>query len=468
MKLKLFLLLLGVLSLTFVSASFIVSFGEATEFAGTNSQFNNVIHIINETYVNVWTGSGNDGNMEIFTPNTTKMTVAQKGQKTFDSSVAVHIDAIRVEEFESNITDVAHIFAIYRTNNGDGDSALLEINLTSQTLQVIDTFSFSDVANDEYHYFSIARIDDNHFFVTYKNRLNDGYHRVFLVNSTTIANVGNEQSFSPGDARYNSLVYLNDSGGFAYFFNSWSGEMNDGFGEILKVNKTSYSRPTGIGSFEFDSGNGQWNNALRYNDSIVINTWESSSNNGKIGMFIVNYTDDSISAFSTATTFSTGDSQGHGSLVKINQTRYALASTNVAVEGEFRIFNLNQTDWTFTEVILGVFDNDFDTYNSLLQIGDNTDGKIFFINANRGLDNDGYVRVFQFDEGSCDLSVNGGLIDCSYQCSYSSAEDFSGNISMINYGLVTFLDYITMTDPFWYVYREDSCSQFNNNGGFRV
>lgn len=446
-------------------SGYFTSFGEPVEFDPVNGEFNSIVHLVNDTfYLNAFMGVGSDGFVVLLRANESNLTPENITIFEFDGDFADHIDMIRIEENDSDITDIAHVLIVYSNTANDADSVTLEINLTDFSITLLDDFAFNTPVAGNAQWFSVTRINESSFMVAYKLLQNDGFVSSLLVDpsSYVISQLGSTFEFATANGDYNSLVQINET----HYLVAYQGNNEDGFLRVIKYDPSTFVKSNVGSTLEFDTTSNFFNDLVKVNETFYVNVWRKTNFNGRIRGFYVDAATGTITFAGNFFQFAPLNSQGYNSLVKINDTRFVLAHTDADLDGILRLFDLDESDMSFSEVVSGEFAPGRATWNSIVQIGNNTNGTYFFINTYAGPGVDGFASILSlvFDNSSCTNNQGLWIIDCSDNCTFNSNVPVAADVLITGAGLLTLNANWIMPSGSWQIFKENSCTIVINDG----
>lgn len=410
--------------------NYIATFGTALEFAFTKGKFDKVVHLKDDYFFNAYQGSANDGWSVLLKRNGFSLT--RPDIHEWNTAHAGHLDMIRIEDDSSDcVSNTCHALIIFRTSNGDLRATTVKINLTTETISTVHSLLLDGSAPQAVQYVSIVKKNGTDYVFCFRGVSGWGWCSVVVLDSNYIISDptgGNFTRITQNFMTYNDLLKYNETHYIRFYTSSGLG--NDGFTRTMVLNETDYTFSNPAGAREFDTNHAEWISAVAYNSTIYIINYEGANNIQYLKVIELNNTTWTLQVLANTTV--DVNSIGHTTLIKMNDTRYAMTYSIIGSDGQFKVFDFNVSDYSFTEVVGGEFANTA-TYNSLAEIENNTESPYFFVNTRMGLNDDGYANVLSFGLDSCVPPSSGNWdIFCYHTCVLQDNYTVFGNITTIN------------------------------------
>lgn len=386
-------------------SGFIVTLGPRLEYDNFNSLDNSMVHLVNDTYfLNAFRDLQNDGRVVLLKVNTTDLTSENITIYEFNTTFASNIDMIRVEEFDVDVDELAHVLIVFRDSSGDGASTTLEINFNDFSIITKDEFTFTISTVPTFFDPSLSRIATNVTFSTFLLAHQffggSGFTIPLRVRNANYLITAPVLSFEHASSQGmdNSMVQIKNDSLFSYNLLAYRGAGNDGFFTVIRTSLSNLSMDEPGSVLEFDTSSNNDNSLVKLNETHYVNVWTRTAGSGRIQSFTVDVDGTwDISSFGSVLEYDT-DSDGDNSLVGINETRYALVHANGGTdEGIFRVFELDLSTGDLSQIVEAEFDPTRANDNSMIQIGNNTQGTIFLYNAYAGPQFDGIARIITYE-----------------------------------------------------------------------
>ena len=291
-----------------------------------------------------------------------------------------------------------HYIVVYQGTFNDGFARVLEV-LDNGTV----TFpgSVYEWETIDVYYNDIAKIDDNHFLVTYAygGASSAGYAIVLTAYANGTISKGTRVAFDATRGIHNSLEKIDAN----HFLNTYAGELSDGYAVVI----TAYANGTiAVGTaHEFETATANYNSLEKINDTHYLNSYSIANTGGSSVVLEVNQADWTVSTVNSAKAFSSdGSSSDHLSLRKINSYQFLLIyGKNSDNLGYFRVIDFNSTNLNLSYGGLNVFESAAFDYSSL-ENGDSS----HLVSVYSGQNNYGYAKVFSFLGASSDTCTCAG------------------------------------------------------------
>ncbi len=446
-------------------AEYFVGFGQSFEYDSTASEYNDLIHLRGDYFVNLYSGVGDDGQIVLLKIDLTSNTVIEVDSFEFDTGFARHISGIRDEILESDILDdTAHVIVVYEDTGGRHRMRSLGIDLDAENIFGIQTFTLDSQASSDAIYNSIARIDEDNYAFTFRyGSSDDGYIQAVKVSATwIISGKSNKFRFDTSVVSYNSLVRVNET----LFLNAYSDSVNDGQLVLLRYNHSANTFSLASPKFEFEPGQTSWKTLLQMNETHYAMLWRDISLNGQMAVFEINST---LGISMVSSGFSNIGQFQEGTMTLVNKTRYAISRKGVDSDGFFQIVDLNETGFTFTTFLIGEFNTRRTGFNQILQIGNNTNGTVYFLGTHEAdSGRRGTAKIFFYEPESCTPPISGNWnLKCYHNCVFDSDISFTENITISGIGVLDFNANFTM-EIGNYIAVEDSCKFVSGGTGVNI
>lgn len=257
----------------------VVGLGTALEFDVASNSYNSCAKIDSTHYLNVWKGPSGDGFAQVFTVNLTSWAVAAVGSPLeFDTAD---------DNFNSLVQiDANHFLNCYSGTTNDGIAQVLEVDLGTFAVTNVGTPLTFESADSSY--ISAAAIGDgSHFIVFWTDTDSDGKARVLNVDgSWVVTTAGSLFEFDTSDAVYNSCASLNDG---EHFINFWKGVSGDGFAQVFEVDSGTWAISALGTPLEYDTDNSTGNKTIPVgtDDLHFLTMWRSNNSDTVAQVFAV-------------------------------------------------------------------------------------------------------------------------------------------------------------------------------------
>lgn len=243
-----------------------------------------------------WQGTSSDGMAQVFQADLTTGEIIAKGTPlTFDSSQGLYNSCIKV--------DSTHFLNFWSGSANDGYVQVFLV--TAGTYAVTAVGSPLEFNTSDNSWNSCAQIDATHFINFYAGTSGVGIAEVFLVDgSYAVTKPGSPLTFDATQGTRNSCIALGDG---THFINSWCGGSNLGKSQVFSVNTGTWAI-TGISSaLTFDSNAVSGISISGLGDGQhFINFWNGgASSQGLAQVFSVNLSTFAITSVGSQLVFDT-------------------------------------------------------------------------------------------------------------------------------------------------------------------
>lgn len=224
-------------------------------------------------FINFWSGSSNDGFVQVFNVNPSTFAVTALDTKTtFETGVAVSMSCVQV--------DANHFLNFWATASPTTLAQVAEVDLGTFAVTMIGSPLTVDGAAGNYN--SCGMVNATHFINFWQGASNVGKTQVFAVNLSTYAvtAVGSPMTFDAVNASFNSCTLVNSS----HFVNFWHSG-SSGKTQAFAINLSTFAVTTVGSPFTFDGSIGTYNSCALVDSSgpyHVINFWRSSGSTGDL------------------------------------------------------------------------------------------------------------------------------------------------------------------------------------------
>lgn len=218
--------------------------GTPVLFDTTNSS-NKCIAVNSYTFLNVWTGVGNDGYAQVFTIDNDYNITAEGAKFEFDIAGASFMSIAKI--------DSTHFICFYSNDSDNGVAQILEITGSLNVINVGTPLTFDSSANVQK--ISCVPIGNGtHFLTFWRSSTTAAKAQVFSVNTGTwaTASIGSALTFTTEDVLSLEAISLEDGQHFVNVWGTFLTEKN--VARVFNVNPSTYA-VTVLGSlFNFDPG----------------------------------------------------------------------------------------------------------------------------------------------------------------------------------------------------------------------
>jgi len=309
--------------------------GSPFEFDSTAGENNKTLQLDSTHFLNIWTGTGQDGHAQIFTVDINTWAVTDEGSPfVFEAGLA--------EELSMSQVDSNH-FLVFWTTTTIGRAQILKVDLGTFAVTAEGSplqFSATTVIDN-----SCSSLNDGNHFINFwtDGPTNDGFVQVFNVNTGTwaVTAIGSPLEFDTDNGRFNSCASLGDG---QHFINFWQGTDFDGFSQVFEVNLSTFAVTSLLTPIEFDTESNITNSCVSMGDGQhFVNFWRSTSNLGKGQIFEVNLTTFAVTASGIPEGFSTTSVIAYNSAVFVSSSQvinFWQKSDNSGVGSVFNLYGV--------------------------------------------------------------------------------------------------------------------------------
>lgn len=282
-------------------------------FSGDAGTFTNAFKI-DSTHVQFCFSDGSDPYSRIFSFDTSTGVITAVGSATqLDATVGNNTTSVR-----GYLHDATHSVIFWDGGGGNvGQAQVFEIDVSSGSITALDSvFTFDAVEGLD---LSPIKADDNTAMCFWLETGGEGRVQLFNINTSTWAMtaLGSATAFTSGANTngQNNALKLQDS----LAINYWTGSGNDGFVQLFSFNTTTGVITALDSALEYDTSNGEGASPVLYEAGKNLTFWEGALNDGFAQIFTLDYDSGEITAVGTATEFET-DTNFYNSAVLMTDT----------------------------------------------------------------------------------------------------------------------------------------------------
>jgi len=309
--------------------------------------------------------------------------------------------------------DSTHYIVWWQGVDGDGFTQVMTLNTSTWSFTANGTALEFDT--DIYIDGSSKKVDANHFLLTWAGTGTDGFAQIFTVNTSTWAVTveGTALEFDVTRGDQNSLVQLTST----HFLNCYSGTGADGFAQVLAVNTSTWAVTTVGTPLEFDANVAEYISAVAIDSTKVLVFWRGGATAvGYAQVLSVNNSTWEVTTAGTLLNFETTLTAGkNNSVFNLVDNIYINAWGGTDDDGFVRAFEVNESTWEITPV--GTSALEFDTTQGLNSLAFKVSDSRFII-AWQGTDADGFIRAFDVEGvggGGTEVNVTATTQDISVE-----------------------------------------------------
>src|SRR3990167_8528320 len=204
------------------------------EFETQDYSYGAIAEVDENHFIIFFAGTGNDGYTQVFTVNTTTWAVTTAAASLeFDTTLGTHNACFQI--------DTNHFINVWSGSGNDGFAQVFTVNTT--TWAVTTAAATLEFDTQSFTFASIKQIDENHFIVWWRGpgTVNIGFVQVLAVNTTTwaVTTAGAKIEYDDmgnlsGDI---STRKIDDN----HFIAFWEGTNDDGYLVVYEVNTTTWA-----------------------------------------------------------------------------------------------------------------------------------------------------------------------------------------------------------------------------------
>ncbi len=291
-------------------------------------------------YLLCWHKSGTGGLAQVFSADMDTGLMAAIGTPlTFDATQAFYNSCIKV--------DATHFMNIWSGAGSDGFVQIFQVAAGTYAVTALGSALEFDAADDAYN--TCAQIDANHFIVFYTGTSSIGIADVFEVNLSTwaVTQPGSPLTFDGTQGTRNTCRALGDG---THFVNFWSGTSDHGFARTFSVNTSTWAITALSTALTFDSSAIDSPSVASLGDGQhFINFWNGgASSYGLAQVFSVNLSTFAITTAGSQLTFSTTGAVSN-SAVSMGDGQHFVDFWRNNVQTEYgQIFSVNLSTFAIT------------------------------------------------------------------------------------------------------------------------
>ena len=358
-------------------------------------EHNSLVMIDTTHFILAYAGTGDDGYIKTFSID---------GNYDITEIDSLEHDGANGEENSLVKIDATHFILAYRGSGEDGFIKTFSIDGSYDNITQIASLEHDATYGLEN---SLVMIDTTHFALAYRGTSGlDGFIKTFSIDGSygTITEIdhlehdtttGLNSSLVKIDATHLILAYAGTSG-------------YDGFIKTFSID-ANCDNITQIEYLEHDTANGRHNSLVMIDTTHFILAYRGgASYYGYIKTFSI----DGSHAITEIDSLEYDTSAGtSNSLIMIDSTHFALAYTGTDLDGYIKVFSIDASYDTITQVSSLEYDTSDGNYNSLVMIDSG-----HLILAYAGVDGDGFIKTFSIETVAPDppadpLPVYAGFID---------------------------------------------------------
>lgn len=301
--------------------------GPVLEFDTSDAEYMSLKKIDSTHFLCVYSGAALAGKAVVLAVNPANLNISLANVAfTFDVNDAKHIS---VSQINSN-----HFVVFYASTGSVGKAITLEINLSTWAISAPSSSLTFDAIQANHN--SCESVGDGVHFINFWASGSTGKTQVFSINPSTWSITANASPLTFDNINgHNGCSSLGDG---ERFINFWTGDGQDGFARVFKVNLSTFAVSVEGELLEFDTNSALYNRSISLGDGKhFVNSWRDNRGTGYIQSFEVNQLTYNI--YKQQLPIYLGDNNGHSGLVLL--TPYKLvsfwASANVGV---CNVFNL--------------------------------------------------------------------------------------------------------------------------------
>jgi 6-phosphogluconolactonase (cycloisomerase 2 family) len=274
--------------------------------------------------------------------------------------------------------DDTHFILAYRGTDNDGFIKTFSIDANADNITEIDSLEH-DTSNSTDN--SLVLIDSTHFALAYTGPDYDGYIKTFSIDGSYNITEIDSLEHDTDNGRYNSLVLIDST----HLALAYAGPDYDGYIKTFSIDANA-DNITEIDSLEHDTSNGAYNSLIKINDTHFALAYAGNGNDGYIKTFSIDANADNITEIDSLEHDTSNGT--YNSLIKIDNTHFALAYVGTGSDGFITNFSIDN-DYAITKLNTLEHDTDTATSNSLIKIDDS-----HLMLAYAGTGPDGFIKTF--------------------------------------------------------------------------
>jgi|GEM_PF-5984195 len=329
------------------------------------------------------------------------------------SSANFEFDPVFCYDLSIYAVDSNHFLIPYSgPSSYQGWAAVLEVNTTTWAISTSSVnFEFDPVYGQ---YSAIYPIDSNHFLVPYSGPNGDGWTAVLEVNTTTWAISTSSANFE-FDPSYSlsPAIYLIDSN---HFLVSYSDTDDDGRAIVLEVNTTTWAISTSSVNFEFDPVNGLSSAIYPIDSNHFLVPYTGSTNHGWAAVLEVNTTTWAISTSSANFRFYPSSAY-LPAIYPIDSNHFLVPYQGPDSDGWTAVLEVNTTTWAISTSSANFEFDPVSGYSPAIYLIDSN----HFLVPYQGPDSDGWTAVFEVNTTTWAISTSSVNFEFDPVSGYSPA-----------------------------------------------
>jgi len=276
--------------------------GTPVEFDTTNGQYT-ACYLLDATHaLGVYAGAGSDGFARVFTINSSTWAVTAETALEFDTTLGQFNSVVQV--------DSNHFVNFWYGNGSVGKAQAFTVNLSTWAVTAEGSPITFDSNTTSGQFNRAVLLDDNHILNAWYGEL-DQKARVFEVNLSTwaVTAVGTEfivdtDTFAGQNALHGSVVALDETHVLLPWRAGTSAGGDDGFVRVFEINNSTWNiTAVGASHLEFDTADLFWPSVIKMDMGHVIMAWGGSGSDGYAQCFEIEVSPTIVQNTADATDF---------------------------------------------------------------------------------------------------------------------------------------------------------------------
>lgn len=362
-------------------------------------------------FIATYGGEGGDGYAQVFTVDTSTWAVSTSSARLeFDTTLG-HYN--QIQKIDTN-----HYFIAWSGSGNDGYVQVLNVDTTTWAVTTAAASLEWEVALSRWQ--SVVPVDTNHFVMFTEGNASDGFAVVFAVDTTTWAvTTTSVLEFDTRNSSWNTACMIDTN----HFVNFWLGGATavDSFAQVFTVNTTTWAVTTAAAAKQWITTNVALNmQAYKVDTNHFITFYQDqTSTDGFVQVFTVNTTTWAVTTASSVLEFDTQDYQtaGNGAISRVdtNHFLFTWASVDTAAgaahDGFAQVFAVNTTTWAVTTAAASIeYETTQGEYPATSEIIAGSTNKYLLLFSGPG--DDGFAQTLDVEipGGNIDLTVADSLL----------------------------------------------------------
>jgi len=363
---------------------------EATlEHDTVDASLNSLIPIGGNYYALAYSYQVYNAKTKTFQTSSPYTTITEEDDLTFLSNYFSVSDMMQIDSTHQLVSHVG--------KNKHGYLTIVSHDGSYSDITIVSSSVFSSASyNDTPDLFSLATIDDTHFALAYSGKDTDNYIKTYSIDTGSYAITAlDELEHDTVQGNYNSLIHIASG---AQLVLAYAGPSIDGYIKSFRYDTGSYVIQQ-VDELEHDTTQVSYNSLVKLSDTRLALAYAGNGTDG----YIKTFTLDGTGSITQEDVLEHDITQGsYNELVAMSPTSAVLAYAGNGNDGYIKTFTFDGTGSITQEDVLE-HDTSQGIYNSMIKVSDS-----HVILSYSGNGSDGFAKIFSFD-GSWNITQEASL-----------------------------------------------------------